>query len=91
MKVLQNKLLILVISSILLPTLVVMVISFSNYGRILENNSGQIMRLMCSEKTQVIDEKLRTNFQFSLFFIYEFLGKELLICRKHDNIYLITK
>lgn len=58
MKVLQNKLLILIVSSALIPALVVMAIAFSNYGRIVENNSGQIMQLMCSEKRQVIDEKL---------------------------------
>ena len=60
MKALQNKLLILIVSSTLFPALVVMAIAFSNYGRIVENNSGQIMQLMCSEKGQVIDEKLLT-------------------------------
>ena len=50
MKALQNKLLILIVSSALIPALVVMAIAFSNYGRIVENNSGQIMQLMCSEK-----------------------------------------
>ena len=44
MKVLQNKLLILIVSSALIPVLVVMAIAFSNYGRIVENNSGQIMQ-----------------------------------------------
>lgn len=56
MKVLQKKLLVLVICSTMISALVVMAISFSNYGRIVENNSGQIMQLMCSEKRQSIDE-----------------------------------
>lgn len=34
MKALQNKLLILIVSSTLFPALVVMAIAFSNYGRI---------------------------------------------------------
>ena len=75
MKVLQNKLLILVISSILFPALVVMAISFSNYGRIVENNSGQIMQLMCSEKRQVIDEKL-LNIEQSVHTIYHFATEQ---------------
>ena len=54
MKALQNKLLILIVSSTLIPALVVMVIVFSNYGRIVDNDSGQIMQLMCSEKRQAI-------------------------------------
>ena len=69
MKVLQNRLLILIVSSALIPALVVMVIAFSNYGRIVENNSGQIMQLMCSEKRQVIDEKL-LNIEQSVHTIY---------------------
>lgn len=59
MKVLQNTLLILIVCSTLIPALVVMLIAFSNYGRIVENNSEQIMQMMCSEKRRVIDEKLR--------------------------------
>ena len=75
MKVLQNKLLVLVICSILFPALVVMEISFSNYGRIIENNSGQIMQLMCSEKRQVIDEKL-LNIEQSVHTIYHFATEQ---------------
>ena len=71
MKVLQNKLLILIVSSTLIPALVVMSISFFNYGRIIENNSEQIMQLMCSEKRQVIDEKL-LNIEQSVHTIYHF-------------------
>lgn len=75
MKVLQNKLLILIVSSTLIPALVVMAIAFSNYGRIIENNSGQIMQLMCSEKRQVIDEKL-LNIEQSVHAIYHFVTEQ---------------
>ena len=75
MKDLQNKLLILIVSSTLIPALVVMAISFSNYGRIVENNSGQIMQLMCSEKRQVIDEKL-LNIEQSVHTIYHFATEQ---------------
>ena len=75
MKGLQNKLLILVISSILFPALVVMTISFSNYGHIVEDNSVQIMQLMCSEKRQSIDEKL-LNIEQSVHSIYHFATEQ---------------
>ena len=75
MKALQNKLLILIVSSTLFPALVVMAIAFSNYGRIVENNSGQIMQLMCSEKRQVIDEKL-LNIEQSVHMIYHFAREQ---------------
>ena len=71
MKALQNKLLILIVSSTLFPALVVMAIAFSNYGRIVENNSGQIMQLMCSEKRQTIDEKL-LNIEQGVHTLYHF-------------------
>ena len=83
MKVLQNKLLILIISSILIPTLVVMAISFSNYSQIIENNSGQIMQLMCSEKKQVINEKL-LNIEQSVHTIYHFAIEQY---RDTDNLW----
>ena len=69
MKDLQNKLLILIVSSILLPALVVVAIAFFNYGSVIENNLGQIMQLMCSEKRQLIDEKL-LNVEQSVHTIY---------------------
>ena len=75
MKALQNKLLILIVCSTLIPALVVMAIAFSNYGRIVENNSGQIMQLMCSEKRQVIDEKL-LNIEQSVHTIYHFATEQ---------------
>jgi hypothetical protein len=58
MKILQRKILILVVSSVLISALVVMSIAFHNYERIIEDNSRQIIQLMCSEKRQKIDEKL---------------------------------
>ena len=58
MKILQKKILSLVLSSILISALVVMVIAFPNYSRIVESNSEQIIQLMCSDKRQAIDEKL---------------------------------
>ena len=58
MKILQKKIIMLVIHSILITALVVTAIAFTNYGRIVEDNSQQIMQLMCSEKSHAIDEKL---------------------------------
>ena len=69
MKALQNKLLILIVSSTLITAMAVMAIALSNYGRILKNDSEQIMQLMCSEKRQVIDEKL-LNIEQSVHTIY---------------------
>lgn len=71
MKQLQTKILILVSSSILISALLVMGIAFSNYTRILESNSEQIMQLMCSEKRQAIDEKL-VNIEQSVNTLYHF-------------------
>lgn len=71
MKQLQGKILVLISSSILISALVVMAIAFSNYKRILESNSVQIMQLMCSEKRQAIDEKL-ANIEQSVNTLYHF-------------------
>ena len=71
MKLLQRKILMLVISSILISAMVVMVIAFSNYNHIVEENSEQIMQLMCSEKRQTIDEKL-LNIEQSVHKLYHF-------------------
>lgn len=75
MKALQNKLLLLIVSSTLITAMVVMSILFSNYGRIVENNSEQIMQLMCSEKRQAIDEKL-LNIEQSVHTIYHFATEQ---------------
>ena len=76
MKVLQKKILVLVISSILISALVVMVVAFYNYNRIVERNSGQIMQLMCSDKRQAIDEKL-LNVEQSVHTLYHFAIAQL--------------
>ena len=71
MKLVQRKILMLVVSSILISAMVVMVIAFSNYNHIVEENSEQIMQLMCSEKRQTIDEKL-LNIEHSVHEMYHF-------------------
>ena len=71
MRLLQRKILVLVISSILISATVVMGIAFFNYNRIVERNSEQIMQLMCSEKRQSIDEKL-LNIEHSVHKLYNF-------------------
>jgi diguanylate cyclase (GGDEF)-like protein len=76
MKVLQKKILILVISSVLISALVVMLIAFSNYGRIITSNSQQIMQLMCSEKRQTIDEKL-LNIEQSVHTLYHYVVEQI--------------
>ena len=76
MKTLQKKILVLVISSVLISALVVMLISFLNYGRIITDNSEQIMQLMCSEKRQTIDEKL-LNIEQSVQTLYHFAVQQI--------------
>ena len=76
MKLLQRKILVLVISSILISSIVVMVIAFFNYDHIIQSNSGQIMQLMCSEKRQTIDEKL-LNIEHSVHEIYHFAVEQI--------------
>lgn len=71
MKQHQTKILVLVISGILISTIVVMGIAFSNYTRVLESNSRQIMQLMGLEKQQVIDEKL-VNIEQGVNTLYHF-------------------
>ena len=82
MKILQRKILILVICSILFSAFVVMIIAFSNYTRIMESDSGQIMQLLCSEKRQTIDEELM-NIEQSVKIIYHFAKEQL---GKVDNL-----
>ena len=76
MKILQRKILILVICSILISSFVVMVIAFSSYVRIMENDSGEIMQHLCSEKRQTIDEEL-LNIEQSVKIIYHFAKEQL--------------
>lgn len=76
MKNLQKKIITLVICSVLITALVVMAIAFSNYGRIVKDNSQQIMQLMCSEKSQAIDEKL-LNIEQSVHTIYHYAKEQI--------------
>ena len=76
MKVLQRKILILVVSSILISALFIMTIAVFNYDRIVENDSRQIMQLMCSEKRQTIDEKL-LNIKQSVHTLYHFATEQM--------------
>ena len=76
MKTLQRKILILVVSSVLISALVVMSIAFHNYERIIEDNSRQIIQLMCSEKRQKIDEKL-SNIKQSVHTLYNFASDQV--------------
>lgn len=76
MKVLQRKILILVVSSILISALFIMSIAFFNYDRIVESDSRQIIQLMCSEKRQTIDEKL-LNIKQSVHTLYHFAAEQI--------------
>lgn len=83
MKILQRKILVLVISSILISALVVMFTAFLNYDRILTENSEQIIQLMCSEKRQSIDEKL-LNIEQGVHTIYCFAKDQI---TENENIW----
>ena len=76
MKVLQKKIMILVISSILISALLVIVIAFMNYVHIVRKDSSQIMQLMCLDKRQVIDEKL-LNVEQSVNTLYHFAKNQI--------------
>ena len=76
MKVIQKKIMILVISSILISALLVIVIAFMNYVHIVRKDSSQIMQLMCLDKRQVIDEKL-LNVEQSVNTLYYFAKNQI--------------
>ena len=76
MKILQKKILMLVICSILISACVVMLIAFSNYSRMMKSDSRQIMKLLCSEKRKTIDEEL-LNIEQSVKIIYHFAKEQL--------------
>lgn len=87
-KALQNTILKLVISSILISTLLVMIIAIFRYSRFGETNSEQMIQLMCSEKKQLINEKL-LNVEQSVNTIYNFIMEqmedaEILIMNEED-------
>lgn len=76
MKVLQKRILILVICSNLISVLLVIAIAFHNFAHSIESNSEQIMQLMCSEKKQAIDEKL-INIEQSVDTIYYYAVRQI--------------
>ena len=82
MKVLRKKILVLVIGSILSSAVLVMILAFFNYGKILDDNSGQIMQLTCSEKRLIMDEKL-LNIEKSVNMIYHFAVDQIF---ETDNV-----
>lgn len=71
MKSIQTKILILILSSILVSSFAVVYISITNYDDILEENSAEIMKLLCAEKEKEIDEQL-LNIEQSVKTIYHF-------------------
>ena len=83
MKQLQRRILVLVCSSVLISAFLVISIAFSNFTRILHDNSKQIMQLMCIEKRQVIDEKL-VNIEESVNTLYHFAVDQI---RKSENLW----
>lgn len=83
MKKIQNKILSLVISSIVISALVIMITAFWGYNRLAENDTNQIMQLICSEKRQVIDEKLM-NIEQSVHTIYHFAMEQI---EQTDNLW----
>lgn len=76
MKEIQNKILSLVISSIVISALAITITAFWGYNRLAEKDTGQIMQLMCSEKRQAIDEKLM-NIEQSVHTIYHFAVEQI--------------
>ena len=84
MKVLQKKIMILVISSILISALLVIVIAFMNYVHIVRKDSSQIMQLMCLDKRQVIDEKL-LNVEQSVNSLYYFAKNQIQVLWELTN------
>lgn len=83
MKEIQNKILSLVISSIVISALVIMITAFWGYNRLAETDTSQIMQLMCSEKRQAIDEKLM-NIEQSVHTIYHFAMDQI---EQTDNLW----
>jgi len=76
MRVIQNKLLGLVISSILISTLIFIMIAYVGFSRLIEEDSKVIMQHMCSENKQKIDEKL-LNIEQSVHTIYHFAVEQI--------------
>lgn len=83
MKEIQNKILTLVISSIVISALVIMITAFWGYNRLAETDTSRIMQLICSEKRQAIDEKLM-NIEQSVHTIYHFAVEQI---EQTDNLW----
>lgn len=83
MKEIQNKILSLVISSIVISALVIMITAFWGYNHLAETDTSQIMQLMCSEKRQAIDEKLM-NIEQSVHTIYHYAVEQI---EQTDNLW----
>lgn len=83
MKEIQNKIVLLVISSIVISALVIMITAFWGYNRLAEADTSQIMQLVCSEKRQAIDEKLM-NIEQSVHTIYHYAVEQI---EQTDNLW----
>ena len=83
MKEIQNKILSLVISSVVISALAIIITAFWGYNRLAETDTSQIMQLMCSEKRQAIDEKLM-NIEQSVHTIYHFAMDQI---EQTDNLW----
>lgn len=83
MKEIQNKILSLVISSVVISALAIIITAFWGYNRLAETDTSQILQLMCSEKRQAIDEKLM-NIEQSVHTIYHFAMDQI---EQTDNLW----
>lgn len=75
MKSIQTKILILVLSGVLISTMATAVVNIRNIERIIEDDSAEIMRLQCAEKSQQIDENLM-NIEQSVNTIYHYAASQ---------------
>lgn len=76
MKEIQKKIVSLVISSIVISGLAIMITAFWGYNRLAEADTSQIIQLMCSEKSQTIDEKLM-NIEQSVYTLYHYVMEQI--------------
>ena len=73
----------MVISSILISALVIMLTVLGGYNRLVEEDTRNIMQLVCSEKRQTIDEKLM-NIEQSVYTLYHYVMEQI---ENTDNIW----
>lgn len=71
MKSIQTKILLLILCSVLVSTAAIISVSVFNFEKMLEEDSTEIMQLLCKEKKQEINEKL-LNIEQSVNTIYHF-------------------